>query len=132
MTMYDSRFCQLLKDHCGAGRSLESFCATPAICVSPKIMTEWYHQYEDFRDAVELAPCLELMYWEMYLGVALAHKDKEAIYVSKSRIDHLMRHITSPITKNTFNDLKEAPEKKKTSTSGDLVRDLYLLKDKRT
>ncbi len=129
MTIYDSSFCEELKDHCESGRSLESFCAVKR--VSPKTMIEWYLEYPDFAEAVEMAPCMELLYWEMQIIAALKHKDKDTMTIAKSKIDHLMKLITSPIKKETFNDFKEISTKKQTASSGDLVRDLYLLADKR-
>ncbi len=129
MTAYDNRYCEQLKVHCENGKSLESFCAV--LRVSPKVMTEWFLEYPEFQEAVEMAPCIELLYWEMTMVRAMQHKDKESMNIAKSKIDYLSKLVTSPIKKNTFNDLKEVNVQKQSSSSGDLVKDLYLLADRR-
>lgn len=130
MTSYKPDFCSRLKVHCENGKSLESFCA--AINVSPKVITEWYLEYPEFREAVEMAPCLELLYWEMQIIGALAKGDKESIAVAKNRLDHLAKYVVSPLKKNTYSDLKELNPNKQHIASGDLVKDLNLLMNKKS
>lgn len=129
MRTYKHEYCEQLRIHCENGKSLESFCA--ALGVSPKIISEWYNEHQEFQDAVDMAPCLELLYWEMTMVRALNNKDKESIMVAKSRLDNLYKCVTSPLKKNTYSDLKENPTNKKMfKSTGDLVSDYRLLIDK--
>jgi hypothetical protein len=129
MTFYDSKYCQRLIDHCENGKSLESFCA--ALKVSPKVIEDWYIDHLDFQDAVNMAPCLELLYWEQTMIRAIQNKDKESITVAKSRLDNLSKYVVSPLKKNTYSGLKEAHLTKSTTSTGDLVKDLYLTQDRK-
>ncbi len=128
MTFYDSRVCEELKAHCKKGKSLESFCAL--IGISPRVMTEWYHSYPEFQETVEMAPCLELLYWEEVLASALETKDKDYMSTARYKIEYLSKFVTSPIKKDTFNDLRDVNSKKQNKTSGDLVKDFALLRIK--
>lgn len=129
MTFYEPKYCQQLIDHCDNGKSLESFCA--AIKVSPKIIRVWYKDYKEFQEAVEMAPCIELLYWEQAMIRALANKDKETIVVAKSRLDSISKYVVSPLKKNTYADLKEENTNRKLEGSGDLVKDWHLLQDRK-
>lgn len=126
---YSPEICDKLKIHCENGKSLESFCAH--IGVSPKIIIKWYEDYPEFKEAVELAPCLEIYYWEMTLIRALARGEKESINVSKSRLEKLEKYVMSPLKKNTYKNLKEPKLTADTmSSTGDLVQDFDLLHKK--
>lgn len=129
MTFYKEDYCEQLKIHCENGKSLESFCAV--LRVSPKIISEWYNDHFEFREAVDMAPCLELLYWEMTMVRALQNKDKESINVAKSKLDNLSKYVISPLKKNTYVDLKETNINKSTTSSGDLVKDYRLLMDEK-
>lgn len=126
---YKPDLCEKLKIHCENGKSLESFCAV--IRVSPKVITEWYLEYPDFKEAVEMAPCLELYFWEATMIRALTNKDKESLLVAKSKLDNLSKYVISPLKKNTYNDLKDTSNNKQVLSSGDLVKDMNLLYDKK-
>lgn len=122
---YCSDHCDELKSHCKNGKSLESFCAR--IDVPPKIITEWYFEYPEFKEAVEMAPCIELLYWEEQLSICLDKNKVEFVNVIKSRIDNLLKFVTSPIKKTTYNELKENDVPVKIKQSDDLLRDFKLL-----
>src|SRR5271165_7575344 len=128
MVDYRPEFCERLILHCENGKSLESFCAT--LRISPKVISEWYMEYPDFKEAVEMSPCLELLYWEQEMVKALRDRDKETIGVAKNRLDNLAKYVVSPLKKNTYITLKESDQNKQSMTSGDLVKDLTLLYDK--
>jgi hypothetical protein len=125
MSLYKPEYCEQLLTHCDSGRSLESFCAL--IRVSPKVISEWYNDFTDFKEAVDMAPCLELLYWEMTMVRALQNRDKDSINVAKSKLDHLAKYIVSPLKKSTYGDLKENNINKSVKSTGDLVKDLDLL-----
>ena len=129
MVNYKPEFCEQLKRHCENGKSLESFCAV--LRISPKVISEWYLEYSEFKEAVEMAPCLELLYWEHTLIRAIERRDKDSINLAKSRLDNLAKYVISPLKKNTYIDLKETNQNKQVATSGDLVKDLSLLYDKK-
>lgn len=134
MVEYSPELCDKLKIHCETGKSLESFPAR--IGVSPKLIEEWFHEYPEFKEAVETAPCWELYYWEMALITALTRGDRESINISKVKLEKLSKLVTSPSRKNTYSNLKEQKGSKNNSiSSGDLVKDLSLLlreSDKKT
>ena len=123
---YSPEQCDAIKFHCKNGNSLESFCAK--IGVSPKVINEWYQEYPDFKEAVEMCPCLELYYWENELKKALENCEKEVLPLIKSRIDILLKYVTSPIKKETYSNFKEDTSKSvKQKSTGDLIKDYHLL-----
>lgn len=123
---YSRELCEKLKIHCKNGKSLESFCAH--IGVSPKIIEDWYLEYPEFKESVEMAPCYELYYWEMELIRALTNKDKEVITVARTKLEKLSKFVTSPSRKTTYSGLKEPKASKENKAStGDLVQDYTLL-----
>lgn len=123
---YDPLQCENIKLHCQSGKSLESFCAK--IGVSPKTINQWYLEYPEFKEAVEMCPCIELLYWEEQLICALEKRDKDSLSIIKSRIDNLLKYVTSPIKKETYNDFKEDTSISKIKGSGDLIKDFNLLR----
>jgi len=130
MTSYKPEYCEQLLTHCDSGRSLESFCAL--IRVSPKVIEDWYAEHTEFKEAMEMAPCLELLYWEMTMVRALQNRDKDSINVAKSKLDQLSKYVVSPLKKLTYKNLKESDVNKSVTSSGDLVRDWKLLRDEKT
>lgn len=123
---YSPEICDKLKVHCENGKSLESFCAH--IGVSPKIIEEWFLEYAEFKEAVEMAPCYEMYYWEMELIRALGRADRETINVAKGKLERLSKLVSSPSRKNTYSNLKEPKASKNAvASSGDLVEDFTLL-----
>jgi len=131
MAAYKPEYCERLRNHCENGRSLESFCALEGVRVSPKTISEWYNEHPEFRDAVDMAPCLELLYWEMQMTTALVNKEKETINVAKSKLDNLSKYVISPLKKNTYSDLKENTLSTSNISSGDAVKDFHILYDKK-
>lgn len=126
MAQYNLEMCRRLKIHCENGKSLESFPAH--IGVSPKVIEDWFHQYPEFKEAVETAPCWELYYWEMNLIHALKNLDKDSINISKVKIEKLSKVVSSPTRKNTYSNLRENKTSNQISaSSGDLIKDLSLL-----
>lgn len=125
MTIYKPEYCTRLKEHCENGNSLESFCA--AINVSPKLIGEWYDLHEEFQNMLEMAPCLELYYWERELLTHMHLKNKEGMLIAKSRIDSLSKYVTSPLKKETYNSLKEHRKSPHAGTSKDALEDFRLL-----
>ena len=126
---YKPSYCLSIKDHCRLGKSLESFCAS--VGVSPKVINQWYNEYPDFKDAIEMAPCLELLYWEEQLLLCLEKRDRDSLQIIKSRIDNLMKYVASPIKKETYNNLREEVGQQKVKSTGDLIKDFNLLELKR-
>jgi hypothetical protein len=122
---YTPEQCENIMFHCKEGKSLESFCAT--IPVSPKVINQWYQDYPEFKEAVEMCPCLELLYWEEALLKAIETRDVSFMNIIKSRIDNLLKYVTSPIKKETYNNFKEDISTSKTKSTGDLVKDFNLL-----
>jgi len=114
-----------LKNHCREGKSLETYCAH--IGVTPAIISHWYNEYYDFKEAVEMAPCLELLFWEESLLTALNNNQKEFATVIKSRIDTLMKVVISPIRNDIYSSLKDDDKKKLIKKSEDLLNDFRLL-----
>jgi hypothetical protein len=127
MSSYKPEYCKKLKEHCENGNSLESFCAK--INVSPKAITEWYEMHEDFQHMLEMAPCLELYYWEQALLTAMHQKNKEGMLISKSRIDALSKYVTSPLKKETYTGLKEHKKTQTFGNSKDALNDYFLLQN---
>jgi hypothetical protein len=126
MLEYHPAQCEKLRLHCTNGKSLESFCAS--IGVTPNTILQWYSDFPDFRETVEMAPCLELYYWEQRLLEAIERGDKDIIIVIKSRIDNLMKYVVSPIKKETYSNFKEdISTATKIQSSGDLIKDLEIL-----
>lgn len=119
MTTYKTEYCEKLRLHCSNGKSMESFCAL--INVSPQTVEDWYDQHDDFKHMMQMAPCLELYYWESILLTAIEHKNKESILVSKSKIDSLNKFVTSPLKKSTYINLKD--DRKKTASTASSTRD---------
>lgn len=125
MTTYKSEYCEKLKTHCANGMSLESFCAS--LKVSPQTIEDWYDLHEDFQNMMQMAPCLELYYWEQSLLTAIHQKNKEGILVSKSKIDSLSKYVTSPLKKSTYSNLKGTRKKTDTGSTKDALDDFALL-----
>jgi hypothetical protein len=129
MTDYKPEYCDKLRQHCENGMSLESFCAS--IKVSPQTIEDWYDRYEEFQSIMQMAPCLELYYWEQTLLTAIYQKNKEGILVAKSRIDTLSKYVTSPLKKSTYTNLKDTRTKKSSGSSRDALNDFALLQKSR-
>jgi hypothetical protein len=129
MFEYSKKQCEAIMNHCASGKSLESYCAK--IRVSPKTINHWYQEHPEFKEAVEMCPCLELLFWEERLLDAMEKKE-EGTYplgIIKSRIDNLMKYVTSPIKKETYNDFKEDNQQAKIRRNDDMLEDFNLLGD---
>jgi len=59
---YKPEYCELLKEHMGAGYSFETFAAT--IDVSKDTLYQWAKDFPDFSDAFDKSRVKCQMYWE--------------------------------------------------------------------
>lgn len=127
MKKYSEVHCEELMDHCKGGKSLESYCAT--VGVTPGVIAQWYSEYPAFKQVVEMAPCLELLFWEKKLIESIEQGQEDFVNVIKSRIDNLMKNVISPIKSGIYHNLKEDDRAQKIKNSDDLLTDYKLLMD---
>jgi hypothetical protein len=59
---YSDEICDDIIDYCCAGKSFETFCSLKRITMS--FIEKWINTYPEFAEAVNVAICGSLSYWE--------------------------------------------------------------------